>query len=202
MTSPDEIDPTQVRQTEHPIDPLFVRRWSPRAMSGRPLDLETLFRLFEAARWAPSSRNGQPWRFLYALRDSEAWATYLDLLVAGNRTWCERAGALIVVLSRTKFEDGKPSPTHHLDTGAAWENLARYGTQLGLVVHGMAGFNASRARVDLAVPDVFELALMIAVGHPGPIEELPEPLRERERPSDRKSIAVLAYPGRAPSSLS
>jgi hypothetical protein len=120
------------RQADHPIDPLFLRRWSPRAMAGTPLRPDDLHPLFEAARWAPSSGNGQPWRFVYALRGTPEFAGFLDLLVPGNRIWCERAGALVVILSRTVRDNGKAVRTHSFDAGAAWMSLALQGTLQGL----------------------------------------------------------------------
>ena len=128
-----------VRRADYPIDDLFVDRWSPRAMSGEPIDEAELFVLFEAARWAPSAGNTHPWRILYAHRDTEQWPLFFDLLVERNKAWCVRASALLLFVSRTTNEQtGKPLVTHTYDTGAAWENLALQGTLRGLVVHGMA----------------------------------------------------------------
>jgi len=152
--------------------------------------------LFEAARWAPSSFNEQPWRFVYAERDGTHWPRFLDLLSEGNRRWAAAAAVLIVVLSRTTFErNGHPSRTHSYDTGAAWQNLALQGSQMGLVVHGMAGFDYEKAREILAVPGEFSVQAMIAVGKPAPAEVLPESLREREVPSGRKPVAELVFSG-------
>ena len=110
--------------------------------------------LFEAARWAPSTYNEQEWRFLYARRDTPAWALFFDLLVEGNRVWCQRAALLAVVLAHKVFErNGKPNPVHLQDCGHAVENLALQGTAMGLVVHAMQGFDFEKARVTLAVPD-------------------------------------------------
>ncbi len=155
--------------------------------------------LFEAARWAPSSFNEQPWRFVYAERGSRAWPGFLELLTEGNRSWAQRAGALIVVLSRTTFSrSGRPAPTHSFDTGAAWQNLALQGTRLRLVIHGMAGFDHDRARTVVGAPQAFAVEAMIAVGRPGPAEVLPERLRAMERPSGRKPVAGFAFPGAFP----
>ena len=144
---------SEVRRADHPIDDLFVDRWSPRAMSGEPIDEADLFVLFEAARWAPSAGNTHPWRILYARRDTEQWPLFFDLLVERNKVWCVRASALLLFISRTTNEQtGKPLVTHTYDTGAAWENLALQGTMRGLVVHGMAGFDYARARVALDFP--------------------------------------------------
>jgi nitroreductase len=195
-----EIEATEYRLPKHEVLPLLVDRWSPRAMSGQALSGEELASLFEAARWAPSSYNGQPWRFLYARRGSEHWQQFLDLLVDFNRQWADNAAVLIVILSRKTFENnGKPAPTHSFDTGAAWQNLALQGNALGLVVHGMAGFDYDRARDVLDVPSEYDVEAMVAVGRPAEIEVLPEELREQELPpSDRKEIAEIAFHGPMP----
>lgn len=190
-------DPLASRKPDHPIEPLFLRRWSPRAMSGKPLAEGELFSLLEAARWAPSTFNEQEWRYLYARRDTPSWGLFLDLLLPANQTWCLNAAVLFVVLSKKTFtRNGKPNPVHTFDTGASFENLALQGAALGLVVHGMAGFDRVRARKELEIPDDFEVEAMIAVGHPGDPDELPPELRERERPSGRRPIGELAREGK------
>ena len=190
------IDVDRHRRPDHPVETMIYRRWSPRAMSGECLSNEGLMRLFEAARWAPSSFNEQPWRLVYAERDGEHWPRFLDLLSEGNRRWAGAAAVLIVVLSRTTFErNGSPSRTHSYDTGAAWQNIALQGCRMGLVVHGMAGFDYDRARDVVGVPEEFAVEAMIAVGRPAPAEALTESLREREVPSGRKPVSELAFPG-------
>src|SRR4030088_2645180 len=116
------------RKADHVIDSLFLDRWSPRSMSGEEISEEDLLTLFEAARWAPSSYNNQPWRILYARRYTECWPLFFDLLVDFNKSWVKDAAALLVFISKTNFEhNGKPSITHAFDTGAAWQNLALQG---------------------------------------------------------------------------
>ena len=146
MVTP-EVDAT--RKPNYEIAPLILNRWSPRSMTGEPLTDEELFPLFEAVRWAPSSYNEQPWRFIVARRqNADEFATFLDLLVPGNRVWTQRAGALVVVASRTRFEhNDRTSVTHAFDTGAAWENLAIEASRRQLVAHGMQGFDYARAKV-------------------------------------------------------
>jgi nitroreductase len=184
------------RTPDHLIEAIFLDRWSPRAMSGEPLDERELSRLFEAARWAPSTYNEQEWLFLYAHRDSPHWPAFFDLLMEANRAWCDRAAVLIVVLSHRVFAlNGRPNPVHTFDAGAAFENMALQGAAMGLVVHGMAGFDRDRARTELRVPDDYAVEAMVAVGHPGDPAELPEPLRQREAPSGRKPIAEIAREG-------
>lgn len=186
----------QHRRADFPIEPLFVRRWSPRSMSGEPLSEEEMFTLFEAARWAPSTYNEQEWRFLYARRDTPSWPLFFDLLVEGNRAWCKDSALLAVVLAHKVFQkNGKPNPVHLFDCGAAFQNLALQGTAMGLVVHGMQGFDFDKARTVLAVPDDYAVAAMFAVGHPGDPDKLPEALRQREVPSGRRPIRELMHEG-------
>lgn len=187
---------SDVRTPDHPIDRLFVDRWSPRAMSGEPIDEAELLVLFEAARWAPSAGNTHPWRILYARRDTEHWPVFFDLLVERNKVWCVRAAALLVFISKTSnAQSGKPLVTHTYDTGAAWENLALQGTLRGLVVHGMAGFDYARAKTVLNVPADFTVEAMAAVGKRGRKEDLPEDLQTRESPNTRKPLAELVFEG-------
>jgi nitroreductase len=120
-----DTEVTQIRTPTQKINPVFVNRWSPRGMTGEELDDEELMALFEAARWAPSSYNNQPWRFIYAKRNTKSWNRLFDLLVEGNKAWAKDSATLVVLISRKNFEyKGKPSVTHQLDAGAAWENLA------------------------------------------------------------------------------
>jgi nitroreductase len=184
------------RKTEHGVDERFLNRWSPRAMSGGLIEKETLLGLFEAARWAPSSNNNQPWRFLYARRETDLWPLFFDLLTESNRIWAIRAAVLIVVISKTTFDyNDKPARTHSFDAGAAWENLALQGALKGLVVHGMQGFDYDRAKETLRIPDGYQVEAMVSIGMPGRKEDLPENLREREFPSGRKSLADVVEEG-------
>ena len=192
------IDVDAYRRPRRPVEALIYRRWSPRAMSGEALEEGAIETLFEAARWAPSCFNEQPWRFLFARRDGPHWQDFLELLVEGNRRWARHAALLVVVVSRRAFEHRKaPSRTHSFDTGAAWQCLALQGSALGLVVHGMAGFDYEAARSKLAVPENYRVEAMIAVGRPGRLEDLDEGLRERERPSERKPSSAIALEGTA-----
>jgi nitroreductase len=184
------------RRADHPIDALFLDRWSPRAMSGEGIPLDELMVLFEAARWAPSSANNQPWRILFARRDSEHWPLFLGLLVESNQVWAQHAAALLLFISKTTFDfNGKPYPTHSYDTGAAWENLALQGCLKGYVVHGMQGFDYERARTELTIPEGFRVEAMAAVGIPGNREDLPEPLRKREEPNARRRLEQTVCEG-------
>lgn len=194
--SPADVQPA--RSPDHPIDPLFLDRWSPRAFTPAAIPEADLMALFEAARWAPSAYNRQPWRFLYARRGDAHWAGFLELLVPFNIGWARHAAALVFVLSDRVDQAGAPSPTHSLDTGAAWVQLALQATRSGYHARGMAGIDFERARRHLRVPDRFALEMAIAVGRRGPAELLPAELRDEERPTPRRPVAEIAFPGPFP----
>jgi len=190
-----DIKGQDFRKPDHTVEPFFVNRWSPRAMTGEEITREELMRLFEAARWAMSSMNNQPWRFLYALRNTEHWEKFFGLLAPGNQAWCKNAAALIVVVSKKTFDNGKPARTHSYDAGAAWYSFALQGTMTGLVMHGMQGFDYDRAAAELGVTDEYQVEAMAAVGRPGKREELPPALQERETPSQRRKVEEFAFEG-------
>ena len=182
-------NPEAHRKPDYPIERIFIRRWSPRALSGEPLSERELLTLFEAARWAPSTYNEQEWRFLYARRETPNWQMFFDLLMDANKAWCKNAAVLVVVLARKTFaQTGKPNPVYLFDTGSAWENLALQATAMGLVAHGMAGFDFEKARKTLRIPDEYAVAAMFALGRPGDPDQLPPELREREKPSSRRPV--------------
>lgn len=188
---------TKIRKVENDINPLFVNRWSPRAMSGEEISHDDLMGLFEAARWAPSSYNNQPWRFIYAKRNTDHWQRLFSLLVEGNKTWAKNAAVIVVVISRKNFEfNEKPAITHQFDAGAAWENLALEATSRELVTHGMQGFDFNEARKVLGIPDSFDVMAMIAIGKLGQKENLPRDLQEREYPSNRKPLDEIVMEGK------
>jgi nitroreductase len=188
--------PESHRKAEYPVDRIFIDRWSPRAMSGEEVSSEELMSLFEAARWAPSSFNNQPWRFLYARRDSEQWDLFLSLLGDYNRQWAGHAAALILIISKKTFDrDQRPSKTHSFDAGAAWENLALQGYLKNLVVHGMEGFDYERARQDLKIPRDYEIEAMAAVGRPGDLKEMPPRIQQKEAVSERKKLEEIVFNG-------
>jgi nitroreductase len=185
------------RKPEFPVDKIFLKRWSPRAMSGEKMTKNEFMTLIEAAKWAPSAYNGQPWRFIYAMRETPEWDPIFRLMSEFNQQWTKNASVLIVVVSNTKFEhNGQPSITHSFDTGAAWENLALQGSLLGYAIHGMSGFDYDKARKILNIPEDYEVEAMIAVGKPGKKEDLPDGMREREIPSPRKNIKEIIFEGK------
>ena len=184
------------RKSNYPINPLILNRWSPRSMTGEALNDDDIMSLFEAARWAPSSYNNQPWRFIYAKRNTEHWDRFFNLLAEGNKNWTKNAALLVVVISRKNFEfNEKPAITHQFDAGSAWENLALEASSRGIVAHGMQGFDYEKARVDLGVPHDFEVMAMIAIGKKGPIEILPPELQEKEKLTDRKPLKEIIMEG-------
>jgi nitroreductase len=189
------------RTADYPIDALFLERWSPRAFTGAAISERELLTLLEAARWAPSSYNSQPWRFLYARRDTEPWPRFLGLLNEFNQSWARNAAALIILASKTMIlprgaDKEVPSYTHSLDAGAAWANLALQATRSGWAAHGMAGFDVSRTAAELGVPPDYRVEVAIAIGRPGDKSLLPESLRAREEPSGRLPLAQLVCEGR------
>jgi nitroreductase len=189
------VSGSQRRQPAYPIAPIFVDRWSARSMSGDAISEAELMLLFEAARWAPSSANYQPWRMLYALRDTPHWPLFLGLLVESNRRWAHRGSALVLFISKKTFDDGRPSVTHAFDTGAAWENFALQASLRALVVHGMQGFDYDRARIELKVPSDFQVNAMLVIGKPAGKELLPEELQAREQPNDRRPVSQSVREG-------
>lgn len=189
------IPGSSVRRAAHPIHPLFVDRWSARAMSGEPLTASELLPLFEAARWAPSAHNFQPWRMLYALRGTPHWQRFFDLLNPSNQVWAARGGALVLFIARRHYDNGKPCPTHAYDAGAAWFGFALQAFANGFAVHGLQGFDYERARRELSVPEDFSVEAMAVVGHPGDKAQLSEELQRRETPSDRRPLSQTVCEG-------
>lgn len=204
---PERMD-TQVttvtgRTAAYPIDPLFLERWSPRAFTGEAMPEADLMAMFEAAHWAPSSYNSQPWRFLYARRATEHWDRFLGLLNEYNQSWAYTASALVIIVSnmlmmRSGATEPTPSPTYSFDAGAAWAMLALQATYSGWQAHGMAGFDRERAFVELNVPHGFSVEAAIAIGRVGDPTILPERLQAREFPSHRHSLADLVLEGGFP----
>ena len=192
---------TPNRVAEHPVAPLFLERWSPRAFTGEAIPQTTLLGFLEAARWSPSASNMQPWRFLYGHAGSTAFQTILDGLVPFNQTWAGKASALIVVLSKkTSVAPGqteaKPNAWHSFDAGAAWASLAFQAHLSGWVTHGMGGFESDKLRALLAVPDDVAIEAVVAVGKQGDKATLPEGLQARELPNGRLPLAQIAAEGR------
>jgi nitroreductase len=191
---------SEIRIPAHGVDALFINRWSPRAFTGETIDDATLFSFFEAARWAPSAYNSQPWRFLYAKNGAEHWPIFLDLLSEFNRSWAHNASALVVTLSKTTLiPPGKteaiPATSHAFDTGAAWANFALQATLAGWHVHAIGGYDKDKARSVLNIPEGYALEAVIAVGKRGDKAQLPSGLQQREQPSPRLPLTELVAEG-------
>lgn len=184
------------RRAAAPVDPQFLDRWSPRAFLPEPLEEGEVAALFEAARWAPSSFNDQPWLFLYA-RTEEDRRRFLEVLVESNRLWARAAPLLIVLCARRAFRHNGRANRHALfDAGAAWMSLALQARRLGLYAHAMAGFSREKVYATLGVPEAeYEAIAAIAVGRRGDPALLPEKLASNERPNDRKSPGEVAREG-------
>jgi nitroreductase len=156
-------------------------------MMGEEMTDDDSTALFEAARWAPSSYNNQPWRFIYAKRNTESWNQLFGLLVEGNKIWAKDSAALVAPISRKNFKfNEKPSITHQLDAGAAWKNLA-----LEAYTHGMEGFDHQRARHELGIHENYDVMAIIAIGKRGPKRKLPPKLQEMESPNNRKPLTEI-----------
>jgi nitroreductase len=189
------------RIANFPIDASFLERWSPRAFDGSKIDDADLLTLFEAARWAPSAFNQQPWRFVYAHRESADWERFLGLLMPFNAMWARHASVLMYILSDTLIQLPRDSAqsvshSHSFDAGAAWALLALQATRLGLHAHGMTGVDFNRARTELSVPDRFRIEAAIAIGRAGDKSKLPPEMQAREAPSGRRGLDEFVMEGR------
>jgi nitroreductase len=189
------------RTADHEVDPQFVTRWSPRAFTAEPIPEAVLLSMFEAARWAPSAFNCQPWVFVYARRDTPQWGPLFEALIPYNQAWVKLASALMFIASdKFRRSDGRepsPHPTHAFDAGAAWGYLALQAQSLGWAAHGMAGFERDKAHAATGLPESdFHINAAIAVGRATDAAVLDEPYRSRETPSLRKPVSAFAFEGR------
>jgi nitroreductase len=186
------------REAAHPIHDLLARRWSPRAFADRPVERDKLLSLLEAARWAPSSNNEQPWHFIVATKDQpEEFDRLLGCLVEKNQSWAKAAPVLMMSVASTVFSrNGKPNRHALHDVGQAVADMTVQATALGLYVHQMAGFSVDKAREVYFIPDTFEPVAAIALGYLGDPSTLAEDLRQRELAlSSRKLIGELVFMG-------
>ncbi len=208
MNAPERIHPSmadaaQVRRSDHVIEPLFLKRWSPRAFDASSMAVVDLMRMLEAARWAPSAYNLQPWRFVYALRSDPVWDRWLGLLDPSNAVWAREASAIVFLFSDRLMpaREGRApqlSGSHRFDAGAAWAQLSLQATAMGYQAHGMGGIDAEAVRHALAVPEHFQVEIGIAIGRQASPDRLPPELREREAPSERLPLERLAFAARFP----
>lgn len=176
--------------------PVFHTRWSPRAYSDREVSLQDLSKVFEAARWAASSYNEQPWRFLVGVRGSEAYKKILESLMPFNQAWAGKAPVLILGVTKTKFShNDSPNRVALYDLGAAASYLTLEAAALGLSTHQMAGFDENAARKAFNVPEEYIFGAAIALGYQGAPETLPnEQTKQQETaPRTRKSLSEIVF---------
>ncbi len=180
-------------ETSVPIHPLLAQRWSPRSFDvEHQIDDQTVLALLEAARWAPSAANSQPWRFLVARRDEPAFVQLLAVLSAGNQPWAERASALVLVAAEVVDPEGKPRPWAHYDTGQAVAALTLQAEAIGLSAHQMGGFDKLAAAHRFGLDAALSPVVVIAVGRRDETNPLPEPYAAREAASrDRSPLSSL-----------
>jgi Nitroreductase len=182
------------RKSKYPISEIFLDRRSQRAMSQEPITNEELMTLFEAARFAPSAYNDQPWRFVYARKGTKLWQDMLSLMSPFNQSWAKDATVFVVLISKKRFDfNGNLSHTNSFDAGAAWMSLALQGSISGLVVHAIADFDYNKVEEILNLPAEFKIEIIIALGKPGNKEQLPVGLQERESFSDRKPLEEIVF---------
>jgi nitroreductase len=189
------------RTADHDIDPIFLGRWSPRAFTGEAMPDDLLMSLFEAARWAPSASNIQPWRFVYAHRGTPQWQPLFDALMDMNQAWVGQASVLAYVLSdrfrRKPGAEPTPNRSHSFDAGAAWAYLALQAHHLGWAAHGMGGFHVDKAHEALGAPEAdYRIEAAIAIGRATDASVLPEAYRAREVPSGREPVESFVFEGR------
>lgn len=189
----------RLSDTDHPIHDLLLKRWSPRAFASRSIEPEKLRAILEAARWAPSCFNEQPWSFLVATKnDPEEFARMLSCLVEGNQKWAKSAPVLMISVAARNFKRSSQPNRHAFhDVGLATENLLLQATALGLQAHPMAGFSPEKARELYGIPEDSEAVAAIAAGYPGDPQSLPEDLRKKElAPRTRKPLQDFVFTAR------
>jgi len=169
-------------QVEFPVTDLIEQRRSRRAYSSQPIEPEKIHSLFEAARWAPSSMNEQPWSYLYATKDqTELWNKLINVLNEGNRIWAKHAPLLILSLARkTHIRNGAVNVSAKYDVGAANAFLSMQATHLGLIIHQMGGYDRQKAIEILNIPEIYEPMVIMAVGYLGDADKLSDNLKVRE----------------------
>lgn len=184
------------RRSRRSVLPLFLNRWSPRAFLSEPVDVEDLLACVEAAGWAPSSFNEQPWRYVYATAPEDL-RRFAECLAPFNRVWAATAPALVCLCARKRFShDESENRWSAFDAGASWALFALEATRRGLSAHAMAGFDAGITVDRLSIPDTYEPLCFIALGRRGDPASLPADLAAREAPSGRKETEAVAFRSR------
>lgn len=185
----------EFRTASYEIDPIYIKRWSPRSFLNKEVPEEVLHSIFEAARWAPSAANIQPWRFIIA-RAKVDRERFLTFMFDGNVAWCDKAPILVAIVSKTDSEFTKGhNPTHAFDTGAAWGYLALEAARKGLASHAMGGFHKEKAKEVLDIPEDYTVHAIVAIGYRGEKEALSEQFYDREKPSDRNEVETFISEG-------
>lgn len=189
-----------IRKADFPIDAQFTERWSPRAYTGEPVSETEIMSMLEAARWAPSSNNAQPWRFALVLRNDPQWDALFATLNPNNQIWAGKAGAMVAIASyqlaaKVGTSELAPNGMHAFDTGAAWAYMAMQAHLSGFALHGIGGFNKEAGAQVLGLPAEHTLHMLATVGKRGDAAMLPDALREREAPNPRKPLSALAKRG-------
>ncbi len=188
-------DVNQYRKTRYDIDPIYIKRWSPRSFSNQKVSEEVLSSVFEAARWAPSAANVQPWRFVFASSEQDK-ETFLSFINEGNVVWCKNAPVLIAVISKMEEERfGGNNPAHAFDTGTAWGFLSLEAARKGLITHAMGGFNKEKAKEALSIPNGYQVHAIVALGYQGEKSSLEEAYQKREVPSPRNEVEKFVSEG-------
>lgn len=195
-----KISPIDTRTAEYAVAPLFLERWSPRAFTGAPIPEDDLMTILEAAHWAPSAYNMQPWRFVYAIKGSPEFDRLLGLLVEFNQGWAKDAGALVFIVSKTHSlppgaDEEKPNYSHSFDAGAAWGLLSLQAQMLGYNAHGMTGILFDKIPEALNIPEGYRVEAAAAIGTQADPSTLPEGLRDKEVPSGRRPLAEVTFKG-------
>ncbi len=185
-----------VRTADYPVMPQFTERWSPRAFSDKAVSETEVLTLLEAARWAPSASNLQPWRLIYGIKGEPEFDTLLSLLIPFNEGWAKNAAALVFITSVKSFDGERQNVTNSFDAGAAWMSLALQAHSMGLVAHAMAGLEYEKAPLVLNLPETLKLEAAVAIGYQGDVATLADFLQPREAPSTRQPLSAMAFKGK------
>lgn len=193
--SSSSVEQIKIGAASSGVEPLILKRWSPRAFSDRSIDPDDLKKVFLAASWAPSCFNEQPWRFIVGHKGDTTFDRIVDALIGFNKQWAATAPILFLTTAKKTFSrNGGPSEFHMHDTGLASAMLSLQATALGFHTHGMAGFDKSNARAAFSIPEDFDLCVAWAIGYLGDPDKLPEPYRELEKsPRSRKPLGEFVF---------